>query len=316
MARRFSIGEAIGTPFRLAFKQPVTTTVWGLLSIVPSLIVLAAMVPFFQSAIEQGGMEGLAEAGEPSAGDFETFQQFMAFQAWSGLSNILSLLALLVITCAVIRAVLAGRKGDRFAWVRLGKAEFFVAVVGIAVFVAAMLVLVAGGLVIAGFGITGAATGAKWALWVALALGLALTIGMILLWGRLALIAPATMMTGELAFEEAWKAGKGQTGRLFLMILALFAVSILVGIAVIILFVVCLAIFGGGLAAWTDEAAVEAWMIGQLENPWPWLGAGLLFLIPIAWFQGFSTALWTAPFAVAARDLMPKAGADGEGPAV
>ena len=112
MARRFSIGEAIGEPFRLAFRRPLTTMLWGLISIVPSFIVFAAMGPFIAETITT---HGLAAAGgaQPGVGDFESFNQFMMFQAWSGLSQMLSLLALLLVTTAIARAVIRGRGADR-----------------------------------------------------------------------------------------------------------------------------------------------------------------------------------------------------------
>lgn len=295
------MGEAIGEPFRLAFKRPVTTIVWGLISIVPSFIVFAAMGPLLIEAIESGG---LAAAGaHPGAGDFDSFGQFMAFQAWSGLSNLLSLLALLLVTTAIARAVLRGRGRDPAAFLRLSKDEFHVAVIGVAIGVGVAVVFAIGVAVIAAFGIAGASTDAAWAMWTAVLTGFGLALALFLLWGRLALLAPTAVITGELAFEAGWRAGRGQTGRLFLMMLALVGVSILIGIAMMILFILAAILFGGGLEAWADEAAVEAWLLSQLENPWPLLAVGAVLLIPLSWIQGFSTALWTAPYAVAARDL-------------
>ena len=303
MARRFSIGEAIGEPFRIAFRRPVTTAVWGLLSIVPSFIVLAAMGPMMAEMIEAGGMSAAGAA--PGASDFESFGDFMAFQAWSGLSNLLSLLVLVMVTTAIARAVIGGRRRDRFAFLRLSKDEFHVAVIGLAVAFGAMIVMVLGVLVIAAFGIAGATTGAAWAMWTAVLLAFVLVLGLALLWGRLALLAPASVITGEMAFEKGWRAGRGQTGRLFLLMLGLIGVSILIGIAMMILFVVAAVVFGGGLQAWADEAAVEDWMLRQLENPWPMMAVGAVLLVPLSWIQGFSAALWTAPYAVAARGLTP-----------
>ena len=100
MARRFSIGEAVGEPFRLAFGRPLATMVWGLISIVPSFIVFAAMGPMLAEMIETGGMA--AAGAHPGMNDFESFDQFMIFQAWSNLSTLLSFLALLLVTTAII----------------------------------------------------------------------------------------------------------------------------------------------------------------------------------------------------------------------
>ncbi|WP_125257281.1 hypothetical protein [Brevundimonas fluminis] len=317
MARRFSIGEAIGEPFRLAFGRPLTTMVWGLLSIVPSFIVFAAMGPMLAEMIETGGMA--AAGAHPGMNDFESFDQFMIFQAWSNLSTLLSFLALLLVTTAIIRAVIGARRRDRTAFLRLSKDEFHVAVIGIAIVAGVATIFALGAAVIAGFGIAGAATGAAWAMWTAVLIGFALVLGLLVLWGRLALMAPTAVITGELAFEAGWRAGRGQTGRLFLLMLGLIGVSILIGIAMMVLFILAAIMFGGGLEAWADEAAVEAWLLAQLEDPGLILAIGAVLLIPMSWVQGFSSALWTAPYAVAARDLAPKAdptGADADGGAV
>jgi hypothetical protein len=314
--RRFSIGEAIGEPLRLAFKRPLMTMAWGLLSILPGFITFAAMGPLLIELIQNGD---LMANGGPAADDFSTFNQFMIFQAWSGLANILGLLAYLLVTTAVIRAVLAGRRRDGAAFVRLSKDEFYVAVIGLAIGVGVTFVVILGGLLVAIFGGIAVGTGEVWSMLAALGLGTALFLAVALIWGRLALIAPVSVMTGELAFAAGWRAGRGQTGRLFLLGLALIGVSILIGIGFLILFVLTAIVFGGGLEAWADEAAVEAWMLAQLENPGLLPGIGAVALIPLSWFQGFSAALWTAPYAVAARGLAPPTapvGADAPEPTV
>jgi len=315
--RRFSIGEALGEPFRLAFKRPLMTMAWGLFSLLPGFITLAAMGPFLIEMVQNG--ELMAAGGQPAAGDLETFNQFMIFQAWSGLANILGLLAYLLVTTAVIRAVLAGRRRDGAAFLRLSKDEFHVAVIGLAIGVGVTFVIILAVLLVAIVGGMAVSTGDAWSMLAALGLGVAMFLAVALVWGRLALIAPVSVMTGELAFAAGWRAGRGQTGRLFLLILALVVVSILISIAFLILFVMAAIVFGGGLESWADEAAVEAWMLAQLENPGLLLGLGAVALIPLSWFQGFGAALWTAPYAVAARGLTPPtapAGADAPEPTV
>jgi hypothetical protein len=124
----------------------------------------------------------------------------------------------------------------------------------------------------------------------------------------------------SLAFDEGWKAGRGQTGRLFLLMLTLFAVTIMIWLALVVLIMVAALVLGAGMAHmgdWEaiDDAAVEAWMLAQLENPWPMIGIGALLLPVLAWISGFSQALWTAPFAVAAEGLVQRpetAGADAD----
>ncbi len=318
MKRGFSVGAAVAEPFRLAFKRPLSTIAWGLVMILPSVLILAALGPMIVEMVESGRtMEG---TGGSSPGDFETFRQFVAFQAWSGLGNILSLLAVLLVTTAMIRAVLRGAGSRGAPFLGVGKDEFHVAVIGIAIVVGVFAVVMFVGAIIAAFGIASVASsdGMSWAAWVAVGLGFAVAMALLVVWGRLALIAPVAVMRGDLAFAEGWRAGRGQTGRLFLLFLALIAVSIAFGLAILAVFLLGVALFGGGLAAWGDEREVEAWMLAQIANPWPAVGVGLVLLIPLAWVQGLGQALWTAPYALAARELSQPPttpGADAAGPA-
>ncbi|WP_029415359.1 hypothetical protein [Brevundimonas bacteroides] len=320
MRRGFSIGEAVAAPFRLAFGKPLSTLAWGLVLLIPSVVAFAAFAPLFAEAMQTGDAAVLAAEGGPS--DFESFGQYMEFQAWSGLSNILGLLATLLVTTAVIRAAMAGRRRDGAAFLRFSRDEFHVAVIGIAIVVGTVIVWIVLGVLIAGFGIAAGASGGEmtWSALTAVGIGLLGLFATLVIWGRLSLIAPAAVILKTLAFDEGWKAGRGQTGKLFLLILTLFAVTILIGLVFFVLILIAAVALGAGLAqfgdpgSW-DDAAVEAWILAQLENPWPILGIGALLLPILAWISGFSQALWTAPFAVAAEGLVQRpepAGADVE----
>lgn len=320
MRRGFSIGDAVGAPFRLAFGKPLATIAWGLVLLIPSVVAIAAFAPLFATALETGDAAALTAEGRPS--DFESFGQYMEFQAWSGLSNVLGLLATLLVTTAVIRAATAGRRGDGAAFLRFSRDEFHVAVIGVAIMVGTVIVWIVLGFLIAGFAIAAGVSGGEmtWSALVAVGIGLIGLLATLIIWGRLSLIAPAAVILKTLAFDEGWKAGRGQTGRLFLLMLTLFAVMILIGLVVFMLILVAAVVLGLGMTqfgdprAW-DDAAVEAWMLSQLANPWPMIGIGALLLPVLAWISGFSQALWTAPFAVAAEGLVQRpetAGADAD----
>ena len=294
---------------------------WGLVLLIPSVVAVAAFAPLFSQALETGDASVLASEGAMS--DFESFGAFMEFQAWSGLSNVLGLLATLLVTTAVIRAATAeARRREGVAYLRLGRDEFHVAVIGIAIIVAVVAAwLVVGGVVV-GFAVAAGVSGGEmnWAAFVAVGVGLVGLFATLVLWGRLSLIAPAAVILRTLAFDEGWKAGRGKTGHLLLLMLTLFAVTLLIGLVFVLLFMIAAVALGAGMAHmgnpedW-DDAAIEAWMLAQLENPWPMLGVGAVLLPLVAWTAGFSQALWTAPFAVAAQGLVPRsepAGADVE----
>jgi hypothetical protein len=318
MRRDFSIGEAIAAPFRLAFGKPFSTLAWGLVMIVPSVVAIAAMAPLVVQAIETGDAGTLA--GETGMEGFEDLGAYLSFQAWNGLANILGLVATLLVTTAVIRAVLAGRRGDGGAFLRFGRDEFHVAVIGLAIIVGIVaLWLVIGGVAV-GLGLAAGIGGGgmAWAGWLAGGLGLLLAVVTLVLWGRLSLLAPAAVITRTLAFEAGWRAGRGKTGKLFLLIICLFAVTILIGLVFILLVLIAAVALGAGMGQWPDDAVIEAWMLAQLENPGLLIGVSLAALPPLAWLTGFSQALWTAPFASAARELLPPpetVGADAPGEA-
>lgn len=321
MRRGFSIGSAVAAPFPLAFRRPLSTMAWGLVLLIPSVVAIAAFAPLVSQALETGDASVLATEGAIS--DFESFGAFMEFQAWSGLSNVLGLLATLLVTTAVIRATMAERRRrDGAAFLRLGRDEFHVAVIGIAIIVAVVAGWLLIGAVIVGFAVAAGVSGGEmnWAALVAVGVGLVGLFATLVLWGRLSLIAPVAVILKTLAFDEGWKAGRGQTGHLLLLILTLFAVTLLIGLVLVVLFMIAAVALGAGMAHmgnpedW-DDAAIEAWMLAQFENPWPMLGIGAVLLPLMAWITGFSQALWTAPFAVAAQGLVQRpeaAGADAE----
>jgi hypothetical protein len=311
MRRGFSIGDAVSAPFRLAFGRPLATLAWGLVLVVPSVVAVWAFAPLVTQALESGDAGVLASEGAMS--DFESFGQYMAFQAWSGLSNILGLLATLLVTTAVIRAATAGRRGDSAAFLRFSRDEFHVAVIGIAIVVGTVVAwMLIGGLIL-GFAVAAGVSGGQmsWAALVAVGIGLIGVFSTLVIWGRLSLIAPVAVILKSLAFDEGWKAGRGQTGKLFLLMLVLFAVTVTIGLFVFMLVLIAAVALGAGLAGMSDpgdwdDAAIEAWMLAQLRNPWPMLGVGVVLLPLMAWLTGFSQALWTAPFAVAADALVQR----------
>ncbi len=108
--KSFSIMSAAAEPFRLVGRRPLATIVWGLVMLAPSLIVLAAMVPFFSELAASGAFSpeamAAAESDEmPFGNDMATMMQF---QIWSNLAQLLGMLSVLVVTSAIIRGVFAG----------------------------------------------------------------------------------------------------------------------------------------------------------------------------------------------------------------
>jgi hypothetical protein len=82
-----------------------------------------------------------------------------------------------------------------------------------------------------------------------------------------------------------------------------FLVAIAIGIAFFLLFLIVVALVGGGVAAATDPDAMLARLETLPDQPALLIGLGLVLLIPMAWIHGFFQLLATAPFARAVLEL-------------
>lgn len=296
--KRFSVMDAAVEPFRLVGRRPLATIVWGLVMLAPSLMVIGAMIPFLSELGASGAFSPEAMAATesddmPFGDDMATMMQF---QIWSNLAQLLGLLSLLLVTTAIIRGVYAGRKGDRAFFLRIGMAELQVAVVGVAVGIGFFIVAIIAVLLAVGIGFAVWQLGDPWRWLLCIALGVSVFLGLALLWGRLCLLAPACIHYNTFAFEEGWKLGRGKTWSLFGLGLVLLLLAIVVGIAFMILFLIVILAVSGGVSV-TDPEAIEAWIGSLPRQPALLAGIGVVLLIPMAWLQGFSQTLFTAPYA-------------------
>lgn len=312
--RTFSIMDAVAEPFRLVGRRPLATIVWGLVMMAPTLLVIGAMIPFLSELAASGAFspEALA-AADPDAMPFgNDMAAMMQFQIWSNLAQLLGLVTLVLVTTAIIRAVHAGRKGDGAFFLRIGMAELQVAVVGLAVGIGVFFVALIAILLAVGIGFAAWQLGDPWRWLICITLGIAVFVGLLLLWGRLSLLAPASVHYRTFAFEEGWKLGRGKTWSLLGLWILLLLIAIMVSIAFMTLFMIVMLVVGGGMQA-ADPEAIEAWIKSLPQQPALVAGMVVVLLIPMAWLQGFSQALGTAPFA---RVVQVLAGSDAPPAAV
>ena len=302
--KTFSIMDAAVEPFRVVGRRPIATIVWGLVMLAPGLMVMGAMLPLLAEVFAGGFNPAAFEPGsDPEMALFgDDMAAMIQFQIWSNLAQLLGLLSMLVVTTATIRAVYAVRKSDPGFFLRIGMGELQVAVVGVAIFIgfcifAGLAVLLAVGL---GFAVWQLADPWRWLLCVAL--GVTVFLALMLLWGRLSLLAPASIRYRTFAFEEGWKLGKGKTWSLLGLWIILLLIAIMVGIVFMILFLIVMLAVGGGISA-TDPEAVEAWIMSLPQQPALLAGLAVVLLIPVAWLQGFSQVLFTAPYAHVVQSL-------------
>ena len=304
--KTFSIMDAAVEPFRLVGRRPLATIVWGLVMLAPTLLVIGAMFPLFSDLAASGAFspEALAAAESDEMPFGDDMATMMQFQIWSNLANLVGMLSLVVVTTAIIRAVYAGGKGDRAFFLRIGMAELQVAVVGLAVAIGFWIVAVLAVLLAVGIGFAVWQLGDPWRWLVCIALGLAVFAGLMLLWGRLSLLAPASIRYKTFAFEQGWTLGRGRSWSLLGLWIILILIAIMVGIVFLILFLIVMLAVGGGVQA-TDPEAVEAWILSLPQQPALLAGMAAVLLIPIAWLQGFSQTLFTAPYAYVVQALAP-----------
>lgn len=298
---RFSIGTAIGDAFGLIRRRPLSVWVWGLLMIAPAAATFGLMLPMM------GQMMGaMALAGQHADAPQAAMADMVQFQAMSGLLNIVQMLLMVVVYTAVMRAVLRPLESSFFS-LRLGMDELRVAVAGLAVIVGvyiAMMVMMLIGVAI-GFAVWGMGSPMNWlvivglvvtaiaAMWVAMA--------------RVSLIAPASVLYRTFAFSEGWRLARGQTGRLFgmmmlmlLMVIVIEAVVFGIGLAIAI---------AAGAAGGVDWAALHSHnsdvnpfggMEAMFTANWPWFAVGA---VVVAMIYGVAMTLHIAPFASACRQL-------------
>ena len=175
-----------------------------------------------------------------------------------------------------------------------------------------MLALLVVGLFAVGVGFALWGVAEPWRTLSYVGMGLGIVLGFLLLWGRLALMAPASLRYRTFGFEQGWRLGRGQTWRLFALLLFVILIALALTLAFIALIVIVAMVFGvgAGALAMEDPQAWEAGLDGLLLDQPAWLiGAGLILLLPVAWLQGFSQVLMTAPYArvveVLAREAAP-----------
>lgn len=295
----FSVSEAIAEPFRQAGRRPFATIVWGLLLLAPTVLAFAALLPMLSDMIASGAFE----RGDPGATLFDDdFGKAMQFQLWSNMANLLQLFGALFVTTAIIRAVFAGGRRDGTAFLRIGMDELYVAVVAVAIWIGMVILMVVGVLLAVAVGLALSGMADPWRALVYVGMGVALAIAFLALWGRLALIAPASIRYNTFAFVEGWKLGKGHSWRLLGLLIVQFVIAMVIGMALVLLLVMVAMIVGGGIAA-TDPDAVLEWLRGLPSQPAVLTGLIAVLLLPLAWIQGFSNLLITAPFARAVMDL-------------
>lgn len=298
MRRGFELDRALGAAFDLIGRRPLSVLVWGLLSLAPAFALYAVML-----SGDNPWAALVMSANGPDPDVQPDFDAFMRIQMWSWLSNILQIAASVLAFTAIYRSVLRpGRPGQAGFSLRFGMDEFRVLVVSIVMVIGFFALILAA--VALGFGIGAAfwSLGEVWRVVGIVAYGLVALGVTLVLWARLALILPACVLYRDFAFEAGWRLGRGQTGKLTLMLVLVCLIALGVSLAfMMILFLLAFggfALLGGPAWAWDDPAQ----LLDGLRTP---LGLGIMMVgvIIVAVFQGVGMVIHGAPFASACAQL-------------
>lgn len=300
MAREISIGGAVGEGFGLIRNKPVTVLVWGLIQGGFFVLLFAIMLAIYAPIIAMATHSRPGAAPDPAMLQTMTQGQSMIY-----LFDLVSFLFSAVTYCAVWRAVLKPDQG-RFAYLRIGAAELYLALIvlvgsfafGIGLVVAMIPIAIVVGILIGTHQIAAAIIFGVIA-------GIAAFCGLIYVLLRLSLVGPMTVDEGQLRFAEAWALTRGKVAGLLAVALVLFAViialEIVIGLFMVLIGVGGLAALAGGLrnVPTLFQTLPPMGVAGKLA---PLLAALVLLWIPLS---GAIMAIVGAPWARAYLDLKP-----------
>jgi len=217
------------------------------------------------------------------------------------------LAAAVVVWAATMRAALRIGRPDRVFFLRFGKDELHLAVIGVALFlgtyVAVIVLVLLGGALVAVLWQASEAAAVLAGSVLMLALFAAAAVAM----ARLSLIAPASLILNRLAFVEGWRLGRGRTLRL----LGLLACTWLIYVVLYgcVMAVVVLIAFVSGFPMHLMTAPDPQTLNDVLPSGATLAWLAVAALGPGAFLYGAIMTLLCAPFASACRQLM-------DGPAV
>jgi len=292
-----AVGGAINEGFSLIRRHPGSVLVWGVVRIALSVAVVALYAPVYFSIFQaaRAGAGAAALQGNP---------QLLQMQSLSLPIDIVQLFIASVIWCAVFRSVLHPEQ-SRFAYLRVGATEFFVAV----------LLLGAGfGLVIGMIGVVLVSAivigllAVMHLVWLAVIVGIlaaiASLIALIYFGLRFSMVGPMIVEDSKFHLGESWNLTRGHVGSLFMIGLLIFVVAL---VAEIVLGIVLIAVGAGALAA--IAGGFQNVPVLFQEPPqviFARLGP-ILIIAALLWipFVGCLAAITAAPWARAYRDLQP-----------
>ena len=307
MRRTFSIERALSDGLQLAFRRPATAFLWGLLLLMPIVISFIGLVMLVGAA---GAMS------EDPTGHLDV-GAMIGVNLLSLSSNGLQLLAMVFVTAAAVVATAAAYRPTRRGppYLGFGMEELMVGVTVLALCVGFMGLLIP--LVLLGMGIGFAAHQAvgDWAPWFWGSYIAVAVVGVIILSLRLSLVIPASVLNKTLALPDAWRATRGQVGRLLGLTVVIWVIQLVLSVFVFLLIAVVV-LLAGAVAGWRWEDFQDVRQLSDLSPSWALIIGLTVAALVFAWLQGVTQALGIAPYASAWLQLsQPKADVAADEPA-
>jgi hypothetical protein len=306
----FSATGAATAGFGVIGRAPLAALAWGLVFLValvgPLVGLMWALVPQFIEMFKAMPPPG---ATPSDATDPAMFARMMQLQSSMMGVNLISLvggtLVKAVVAGAVFRAVLEPDQ-KRWAYLRLGKSELWLALVtlvqGVLFMMAYFAVLLIGfilGMIVFLAG-SAAGDGGKLAAGLLIALLVLAGIG-VLIWGvlRLSMAGPMSFAEGKFLLFESWTFTRGQSWRLLGM--GALLMLILIALELVVYAILGVAAFGSWQGIKTTVEALQG------QPPQAWLHAfwplAAIATVVLSLLSGFAMALVCAPWAKAYQEL-------------
>jgi hypothetical protein len=245
----FTIGEAVGTGFRVVRRKPLTLFAWFAFQLVASLlgiVILLAMTGTAMSdmqaiqtsgAVQTNPTAALAVMGRMVGGILLLIPYYLFVNA--------------VITTAANRAVLEPEAGA-FGYLRIGASELRMMVVSLVValiiFCAYIAAAMVGGLALAAVGIAARGSAAAAGVGVVIMVVVVLTT-VIYLATRFALAPAQTLDTRSINIFGSWGLTKGHVGKIFVVYLLCGLIVVAIYLVLVLAMLAIVGVSATGLAA-------------------------------------------------------------------
>jgi hypothetical protein len=230
----FSYGQAIGAGFRLIGRHPLALLAWSAVYLIFLILPALAFVSYAFPLIIAASREMATHPGRPDPAQLMALRGGMF--GWQPVIWLLSIATTTVVMGAMFRAVLEPQSG-RWGFLRLGRGELWLGLTLLVLAVMTFIMMFVLFLPLAiGIGVAAAVAqhsgGGVGAGLLVFLFGLAGVCAVLWVLLRLSLALPMSFSRGNFLLYESWDLTRGQSGKMFLVYLALIGGMVLLELAI------------------------------------------------------------------------------------